>query len=188
MTAPTARTMPATTAPPSSNQDRPGRAIPVATARWAGSISAGGGGGSAGTGSMVAAGDLAEAADLPFCCGAGGRLIAFVDSGTVLESTVTSAEPVAAGGGPPTNRGRGGGGGAAAGGGLTFGGESESSSSTASKAESPAVCRIGRCGEAVSPTVGSSDGASSPSLQLGGGLTITMPPHLGQAKIWPIAA
>ena len=36
--------------------------------------------------------------------------------------------------------------------------------------------------------VGRSAFSAAPELQLGGGLTITMPPHLGQARIWPIAA
>jgi hypothetical protein len=36
--------------------------------------------------------------------------------------------------------------------------------------------------------VGKSDFWSPISLNAGGGLTITMPPHLGHDKIWPIAA
>ena len=71
---------------------------------------------------------------------------------------------------------------------LTLGGASESRSSTASKAELSRVKSSGGLEGVVSPTVGRSDLDPRASLQLGGGLTITMPPHLGQARIWPIAA
>jgi hypothetical protein len=96
-------------------------------------------------------------------------------------------------GGPPTKRGLGvvgpvGGGGTDGGGGRwTRGGASESNSSRPSKAELLGVRPRSSAGPSTSVAVGWSERCSPTSLKAGGGLTMTMPPHLGQARICPMA-
>src|SRR5438876_12316415 len=57
-----------------------------------------------------------------------------------------------------------------------------------SNAELFAVSLKGTRVPSTSVAVGKSDFCSLTSFQTGGGLTITMPPHLGHARIWPTAA
>jgi len=68
------------------------------------------------------------------------------------------------------------------------GGASESSSSTASNAELSTVWLIAGTLPTTSVAVARSCFACETSLQLGGGLIITIPPHFGQARICPTAA
>jgi hypothetical protein len=75
-----------------------------------------------------------------------------------------------------------------AGGGWLRGGASESSSSTASNAELSTVWLIAGTLPTTSVAVARSCFPCETSLQLGGGLIITIPPHLGQARICPTAA
>lgn len=95
-------------------------------------------------------------------------------------------------GGPPTNRGLGtagrGGSVEAGAGGRAFGGASDSNSSSTSNAEPLGVSPYRSDCPSTSVAVGKSDFCSVASLNAGGGLTITMPPHLGHERIWPIAA
>jgi hypothetical protein len=102
-----------------------------------------------------------------------------------------------AGGGAPTKRGRtspGASGATLTGDGVRiFGGASDKRSSIASKFESPSVSSGRRTsttvviGNAADETGGAGTGSGSPFFQPSGGLTITIPPHLGQARICPIA-
>jgi hypothetical protein len=69
----------------------------------------------------------------------------------------------------------------------TFGGASESKSSTASKAELASDAAGRGADPTTSVAVGNSAFDPRESLQLGGGFTITIPPHLGHARICPIA-
>jgi hypothetical protein len=71
---------------------------------------------------------------------------------------------------------------------CTLGGASDSKSSTASKAELISGGPLRGLADTTSDAVGSSAFDPRESLQLAGGLTITMPPHFGQARICPIAA
>jgi hypothetical protein len=71
---------------------------------------------------------------------------------------------------------------------CTLGGASGSRSSTASKAELTSGGPLRGLAETTSDAVGSSAFDPRESLQLGGGLIITIPPHFGQARICPIAA
>jgi hypothetical protein len=75
-----------------------------------------------------------------------------------------------------------------AGGGWLRGGASESSSSTASNAELSTVWLIAGTLPTTSVAVARSCFPCETSLQLGGGLIITIPPHFGQARICPTAA